>query len=229
MNIDDNTKPKTEWTTIICLDIPWLPLKVWPVFGARGEIKHTSLTSPPPCFPGNFMEALKKFHQSFRTPKNAFWTPRNGFSAPSFHPKIEIWHQKRGFPTPNFLFRAPASRCTKNGQTHPCTRFALVVHQYPPRAPKTGQTFLSQPGAWQEIYIYVLYYIIYICISKVQVPTGVFYYYSTVHMSLFIASLPEKKKKANVSEIMFQWGKDRCYLSNNYFRVGLRTKVILPT
>ena len=205
MNIDDNTKPKTAWKTIICLDIPWLALKVWPVFGARGEIKHTSLTSPPPCYPGNFMvkpsrsfirvSELQKMHSE---PQE--W---NGFSAPSFHPKIEIWHQKRGFPTPNFLFRAPASRCTKNGQTHPCTRFAPVVHQYPPST-KNWPNVLSQPGAWQEIYIYVLYYIIYICISKVQVPTGVFYYYSTVHMSLFIASLPEKKKKANVSEIMFQ-------------------------
>ena len=127
-----------------------MALKVWPVFGARREIKHTSLTSPPPCFPGNFMETLKKFHQSFRTPKNAFWTPRNGFSAPSFHQKIAIWHQKNGFPTPNFLFRAPASRCTKNGQTHPCTRFAPVVHQYPPPSTKNWPNVLSQPGAWQH-------------------------------------------------------------------------------
>ena len=115
-----------------------------------GEIKtHTSLTSPPPCFPGNFMETLKKFHQSFRTPKNAFWTPKKWFSAPTFHQKIEIWHQKRCFPTPNFLFPAPASRCTKNGQTQVCTSRAPP----PPQSTKNWPNVLSQPGAWQYIYI----------------------------------------------------------------------------
>ena len=149
MNIDDNTKPKTVWKTIICLDIPWLALKVWPVLVQGGEIKtHTSLTSPPPCFPGNFMETLKKFHQSFRTPKNAFWTPKKWFSAPTFHQKIEIWHQKRCFPTPN-LFPAPASRCTKNGQTQVCTSRAP-----PPPSTKNWPNVLSQPGAWQCIYAY---------------------------------------------------------------------------
>ena len=142
VNIDDNTKPKTVWKTIICLDIPWLALKVWPVLVQGGEIKtHTSLTSPPPCFPGNFMETLKKFHQSFRTSKNAFWTPKNWFSAPTFHQKIEIWHQKRCFPT-------PASRCTKNGQTpglhQSCTTPPPPEHQNWPNV-------LSQSGVWQYI------------------------------------------------------------------------------
>ena len=55
------------------------------------------------------------------------------------------WPQKRGFPTPHFLFRAPDSDAQKTAQTHPCTRFAPVGEKSctntPPPSTKTGQTF----------------------------------------------------------------------------------------
>ena len=104
------------------------------------------MTSPPPCFSGNLMETLKKFHQKFRTQKN--W-----FSAPSFPQIIDFWHQKKCFPTPCFFFRAPASRCTKNGPDPPlhqvCTSREESCTNYPPLH-QNWPNVLSQPGAGQD-------------------------------------------------------------------------------
>ena len=58
---------------------------------------------------------------------------------------IDFWHQKSCFPTPIFLFRAPASRCTKKGPDPPlyrvCTSREESCTNIPPPCTKTGQTF----------------------------------------------------------------------------------------
>ena len=67
-----------------------------------------------------------------------------------FTKKLKFDTKKGVFQHQIFLFRAPASRCTKNGQTQVCTSRAP-----PPPSTKTWPNVLSQPGAWQ--YIYSLY------------------------------------------------------------------------
>ena len=100
------------------------------------------MTSPPPCFSGNFTETFKKFHQKFRTPKlilSTKFSPNNCFLAP-----------KSYFPTPCFNFRAPASRCTKNGPDPPlhqvCTSREESCTNTPPPCTKTGHTFEASQG-----------------------------------------------------------------------------------
>ena len=78
------------------------------------------------------------------------------------------WPQKRGFPTPKFLFRAPASDAQKTAQTHPRTRFAPVGKNRAPIPPppehQNWPNVLSQPRAWQIIIIIIIIIIMIIMI-----------------------------------------------------------------
>ena len=71
---------------------------------------------------------------------------KTDFQHQLFTKKLKFDTKKGVFQHQIFLFRAPASRCTKNGQTQVCTSRAP-----PPPSTKTWPNVLSQPGAWQHI------------------------------------------------------------------------------
>ena len=137
MHINDNTKPKTAWKTIICLDIPWLALKVWPVFGARGEIKHTSLTSPPPCFLATSWKPSRSFIK-VSEPQKMHSEPQEMDS------QHQVFTKKLKFDTKKGVFQHHIS----------CSGHRLVDAQKtarPTLAPGLHQSYTNTPPEHQKL------------------------------------------------------------------------------